>query len=155
MIPWRSRSVDQGGTGAGYTKENVKLAHWKAVMQHGLAKYRVGRYDAGDECAEHPSQPRILLDLPADGDKKLMAEFHNRLMLLCQLPIRQAFRQRAATPSEGSAGWGRTSAGISWAYGARLLRNALARGLRPRKGRQRQQERLQQAHLWWIQQPSC
>ena len=115
-----------GGTGAGYTKESVKLAHWKAVMQHGLAKYRVGRYDAGDQCADYPNQPRILLDLPADGDKKLMAEFHNRLMLLCQLPYDKLSgcvlrRHQKGAPAGGApaqASRGRRGAPLAQGVGA-------------------------------------
>lgn len=72
--------------GSGYTKESVKLAHWKAVMQAGLAKHRVGVYDSGASCPDFPNQPRIRLDLPPDDQAELREEYHNRLMMLCQLP---------------------------------------------------------------------
>ena len=71
--------------GGGYSKESVKLAHWKAVMLAGLAKHRVGAYDSGATCITHPNQPRVRLDLPPDDQAALQQEFHNRLMMLCQL----------------------------------------------------------------------
>ena len=100
------RRRDQGG---GYTKESVKLAHWKAVMLAGLAKHRIGAYDSGATCADHPNQPRVRLDLPPDDQPGLQEEFHNRLMALCQLPyvkLTEAIlkrHQKGAAPREPGA----------------------------------------------------
>ena len=66
--------------GGGYSKESVKLAHWKQVMLAGLAKHRVGAYDSGATCITHPNQPRVRLDLPPDDQAALQQEFHNRFV---------------------------------------------------------------------------
>ena len=85
----KKRSVEGQLTNAGrpqYSKVSFEYAHWKAVMEAGLQQHRVGRFSSGEGCAEQPGQARIYVDLPPANDPQLVQEFHNRLMMLCQLP---------------------------------------------------------------------
>jgi hypothetical protein len=76
------------GSGA-YQRVSLKLAHWKAVMQAGLALYRIGKYSSGTDCTERKGQPRVYLEIPPEGDTELTKQFHNRLMMLCQMSFVQ------------------------------------------------------------------
>eukprot|EP00435_Cladocopium_sp_Y103_P004245 s2104_g1.t1 len=69
-----------------YSRVSLKLRHWKAVVSAGLNVHRVGRFDDGQACTDHPRQPRLILELPPAGDEAKRVEYHNRLMLLCGVP---------------------------------------------------------------------
>lgn len=68
-------------------RTSIKMAHWKAVMAAGLGKFRVGAYSDGTDCTDQPRKARIYLELPANDSPELTKQFHNRLMMLCQLPL--------------------------------------------------------------------
>ena len=98
-----------------YSRTNLKLAHWCAVVQSGLALHRIGTYSDGSECPEKKNQPRVVLDFPRNDDMKAVAEYHNRCMMLCSVPytcLLQKIQEKAgkqktsAEASKGSAGEG-------------------------------------------------
>ncbi|CAJ1333125.1 unnamed protein product [Effrenium voratum] len=79
-----------------YTRCSLKLAHWKQVMKAGLRKWRVGEYDSGDEAPDRRGHPRVIMSLPDSNDQSELLEYHNRLMLLCNLPYTAVAERIAA-----------------------------------------------------------
>ena len=73
----------------GYTKCAVRIDHWKAVMEAGLGQHRIGTYSDGQSCTENPGKARVTLDIPTENSPLLRAEYHNRLMRLCQVSFVQ------------------------------------------------------------------
>eukprot|EP00435_Cladocopium_sp_Y103_P051498 s847_g16.t1 len=90
-----------------FTRVSLKLGHWKAVMASGLAQYRVGRYDSGENATERKGHPRIHVELPDSSDPEVLREFHNRLMQLCCVPytcLAQRVAAKAGKSSKAAAG---------------------------------------------------
>ena len=58
-------------------------------MKAGLEQFRVGKFVPANESILEKPQSYIQLDLPPAGQELAAAEYHNRLMKLCQVSLAQ------------------------------------------------------------------
>ena len=61
---------------------SLKSAHWQAVMQAGLRRWPIGEYIAN---ADDGMGPRVKLFLPDPSDRQGVSQYHNKLMMLCNV----------------------------------------------------------------------
>ena len=67
-------------------------------MKAGLEQFRVGKFVPASDSALAKPQSYIQLELPPAGQNAAAAEYHNRLMMLCQVSLAQileAIQRRA------------------------------------------------------------
>ena len=84
-----SISVPAENSGQKRARKALCRGHWEAVMKAGLEKYRVGTFvhHSDSEVQDRRGQSYVDLEVPPQNNPEAAAEFHNRLMQLCQLGL--------------------------------------------------------------------
>eukprot|EP00435_Cladocopium_sp_Y103_P009541 s3136_g2.t1 len=91
-----SKKTKDEATGK-YSRVSLKIGHWQAVMEAGLRQWPIGEYISN---AADRKGPRVRLYLPDPSDRRSVAQFHNKLMNLCNLTFASVSQKMVAVASK-------------------------------------------------------